>query len=41
MRKRLRERYETVRVLKPEASRKESVEIYLVGLGRTVKAPTP
>ncbi len=41
VRKRLRERYETVRVLKPEASRKESVEIYLVGLGRTVKAPTP
>ncbi len=28
----LRERYETVRVLKPEASRKESIEIYLAGL---------
>jgi 23S rRNA (uridine2552-2'-O)-methyltransferase len=28
----LRERYETVRVLKPEASRKESFEIYLAGL---------
>ncbi len=31
----LRARYETVRVIKPEASRKESVEIFLVGLGRS------
>jgi 23S rRNA (uridine2552-2'-O)-methyltransferase len=34
----LRARYDTVRVLKPEASRKESTEVYLVGLGR--KTPT-
>ncbi len=33
----LRARYDTVRGIKPEASRKESSEIYLVGLGR--KAP--
>ena len=33
VRKRLRERFETVKVMKPEASRKESVEIFLVGLG--------
>lgn len=30
----LRARFDTVRVLKPEASRKESVEIYLAGLSR-------
>ena len=30
---------ETVKVMKPEASRKESVEIFLVGLNR--RAPTP
>ncbi|MBI5513615.1 MAG: RlmE family RNA methyltransferase [Deltaproteobacteria bacterium] len=35
----LRARFGTVRVLKPEASRKESTEVYLVGLGR--KAPPP
>ena len=42
VRKRLRERYETVKVLKPEASRKESVEIFLVGLHRRGAAlPAP
>ncbi len=37
----LRERFETVRVLKPEASRKESIEIYLAGLShrRDPRAP--
>lgn len=30
----LRERYETVKILKPDASRKESTEIYLAGLAR-------
>ena len=30
----LRERYETVKILKPDASRKESTEIYLAGLSR-------
>ncbi len=35
----LRTRYETVRVLKPEASRKESIEIYLVGLSRREDPP--
>lgn len=34
----LRARYGTVRILKPEASRKESTEIFFVGLQR--KAPT-
>ena len=33
----LRARYDEVRIVKPEASRKESSEIYLAGLGR--KAP--
>lgn len=33
----LRRRYETVRILKPEASRKESTEIYFAGIKR--KAP--
>lgn len=36
----LRARYATVRIVKPEASRKESFEIYLVGLQRKT-APTP
>lgn len=35
----LRARFETVRVLKPEASRKESVEVYLVGLRRRDELP--
>ena len=39
VRKRLRDRFETVKVMKPEASRKESVEIFLVGLNR--RPPTP
>lgn len=34
-----RARYGTVRLLKPEASRKESVEIFLVGLGRKAQSP--
>ncbi len=34
LREAVRQRFRTVRLLKPEASRKESVEIYLVGLGR-------
>jgi 23S rRNA (uridine2552-2'-O)-methyltransferase len=38
VRKRLRERFETVKVMKPEASRKESVEIFLVGLGHRAPA---
>jgi len=33
----LRVRFDEVRIVKPEASRKESIEIYLAGLGR--KAP--
>lgn len=42
----LRARYETVRILKPEASRKESFEIYLAGLSHTrdpfaAKPPAP
>lgn len=37
VRKRFRERFDGVKLMKPEASRKESVEIFLVGLGR--KAP--
>jgi 23S rRNA (uridine2552-2'-O)-methyltransferase len=42
VRKRLRDRYETVKVVKPEASRKESVEIFLVGLNRRpTAAPLP
>ncbi len=41
VRKRLRERYATVKVMKPEASRKESVEIFLVGLDhRPAALPT-
>ena len=39
VRKRLRDRYETVKVIKPEASRKESVEIFLVGQGRRPTVP--
>ncbi len=36
----LRARYASVRIIKPEASRKESTEIYLVGIGRrTTHAP--
>lgn len=37
----LRERYETVRILKPEASRKESVEIYLAGLSHRREPVAP
>jgi 23S rRNA (uridine2552-2'-O)-methyltransferase len=37
----LRERFGEVRVLKPEASRKESVEIYLAGLQRRADPPAP
>ena len=37
----LRARFEEVRVLKPEASRKESVEIFLVGLRRRDDPPPP
>ncbi|MEZ4390831.1 MAG: RlmE family RNA methyltransferase [Polyangiales bacterium] len=40
VRARMRGAFETVRVLKPEASRKESVEIFLVGLRRKAPAPT-
>ena len=39
VRGRMRKSFGSVRVIKPEASRKESVEIYLVGLAR--KAPPP
>jgi 23S rRNA (uridine2552-2'-O)-methyltransferase len=39
VRRRLRERYDTVKVMKPEASRKESVEIFLVGLNRRASTP--
>lgn len=35
----VRTRFETVRVIKPEASRKESFEIYLVGLSRRDAPP--
>lgn len=39
-RRALRGRFETVRILKPEASRQESYEVFLVGLGRkNVTAP--
>lgn len=41
IRARMRGSYETVRVIKPEASRKESVEIYLVGLKRKTAPPAP
>lgn len=37
----LRERYGEVRTLKPEASRKESVEIYLAGLARKSDPAAP
>jgi len=37
----LRERYGEVRTLKPEASRKESVEIYLAGLARKSDPTVP
>jgi 23S rRNA (uridine2552-2'-O)-methyltransferase len=39
VRGRMRERFATVKVMKPEASRRESVEIFLVGLDR--RAPNP
>lgn len=39
VRARMRSRYESVKVMKPEASRRESVEIFLVGLGRRAAAP--
>lgn len=39
VRAQLRPRFETVRVIKPEASRKESFEIYLVGLSRRDDPP--
>lgn len=39
VRARMRTIFETVRVIKPEASRKESVEIYLVGLKRRGAPP--
>lgn len=41
VRGRMRERFETVKVMKPEASRKESVEIFLVGLSRRAPALVP
>lgn len=41
VRARFRGVFETVRVIKPEASRKESVEIYLVGLKRKTPPPPP
>lgn len=41
VRARMRGTFETVRVIKPEASRKESVEIYLVGLKRKTALPPP
>lgn len=41
IRARMRGTFETVRVIKPEASRKESVEIYLVGLKRKTAPPAP
>ncbi len=41
LRDEVRKRYRTVRLLKPEASRKESVEIFLVGLGKRGAPVTP
>lgn len=38
VRKRFRDRYETVKLIKPEASRKESVEIFLVGMNHRAPA---
>ncbi len=38
-RRALRALFDTVRILKPEASRQESYEVFLVGLGRKAVAP--
>jgi 23S rRNA (uridine2552-2'-O)-methyltransferase len=40
-RRALRGLFETVRILKPEASRQESYEVFLVGLGRKIAAAPP
>jgi len=40
-RSRLREAYREVKVVRPEATRSASVEVYLVGLGLRATAPSP